>query len=71
MLERIAKALQIDPPELFSIKAVPVVSLKNLQKTVLQDIEKAIGNIIAERINVVETGKALTEEAPPFADLAL
>jgi len=54
MIERIAKALQIDPPELFSVKAVPTVSLRNLQKTVLQDIEKAIGNIITEYINDVE-----------------
>jgi len=56
MLERIAIALQIDPPELFSAKAVPAVSLRNLQKTVLQDIEKAVGNIITERINEAETG---------------
>jgi len=55
MLERIAEALQIDPPELFSVKAVPAVSLRNLQKTVLQDIEKAVSNIITERINEAET----------------
>jgi transcriptional regulator with XRE-family HTH domain len=55
MLERIAKALQIDPPELFSVKTVSAVSLRNLQKTVLQDIEKAVGNIITERINEAET----------------
>jgi transcriptional regulator with XRE-family HTH domain len=56
MLERIAEALQIDPPELFSVKTVSAVSLRNLQKTVLQDIEKAVGNIITERINEAETG---------------
>jgi len=55
MLERIAEALQIDPPELFSVKTVSTVSLRNLQKTVLQDIEKAVGNIITERINEAET----------------
>jgi len=57
MLERIAKALQIDPSELFSVKAVPIVSLRNLQKTVLQEIEKAVGNIITEHINEAETDK--------------
>jgi transcriptional regulator with XRE-family HTH domain len=54
MLERIAEALQIDPPELFSVETVSVVSLRNLQKSILQDIEKAVGNIITERINEVE-----------------
>jgi len=57
MLERIAKALQIDPPELFSIKAVPAISLRNLQKSILKDIEKAVGNVIIERINEVETSE--------------
>jgi hypothetical protein len=31
-----------------------------MQKTILQDIEKAISNIIAERMNAVETGKTPT-----------
>lgn len=54
MIERIAEALQIDPPELLSVKAVPSISLRNLQKSVLQDIEKAVGNVILERINEVD-----------------
>ena len=54
MLERIAIALQIDPPELFSVKAVPSVSLRNLQKTVLQDIEKAINSVIADHLKDVQ-----------------
>jgi len=61
MLERIAIALQIDPPELFSVKAVPAVSLRNLQKSILQDIEKAVGNVITERINKVEIGEEYTD----------
>jgi len=63
MLERIAKALQIDPPELFSAKAVPAVSLRNLQKSVLQDIEKAVVNIINERLSESEIGEEFTDEA--------
>jgi len=50
MLERIAAALQIDAPELFSQKKVPSVSLRNLKRTVLQDIEKAVNNVISERL---------------------
>jgi len=57
MIERIAKALQIDPAELFSEKAVPASSLRNLKKTVLQDIEKAIDNIITERMNSLDSGE--------------
>jgi transcriptional regulator with XRE-family HTH domain len=63
MLERIVGALQIDPPELFSVKAVPSVSLRHLQKTVLQDIEKAVGNVITERLNEVEAGEGCTDKA--------
>ena len=54
MLERIAAALQIDAPELFSQKKAPSVSLKNLKRTVLEDIEKAVSNVILERLNEVE-----------------
>jgi transcriptional regulator with XRE-family HTH domain len=57
MIERIAEALQIDPPELFSVKSVPSISLRNMQKSVLQDIEKAVENVILARINEVETGE--------------
>ena len=57
MIERIAEALQIDPPELFSSKTVSAVSLRSLQKSVLQDIEKAVGNVILGRINDVESGE--------------
>jgi len=63
MLERIASALQIDPPELFSVKAIPAVSLRNLQKIVLQDIEKAIGNIITGYMNGVEISEENTDKA--------
>jgi len=54
MLERIAKALQIDSPELFSVRKVPGASLRKLQETVLDDIGKAVNNIIAERLNEIE-----------------
>jgi len=46
MLERIAVALEIDPPELFSMRKLPEESLKNLQKSVLGDLEKAVNEVI-------------------------
>ena len=54
MLERIAAALEIDPPELFSKSKVPNVSLRNLQKSVLDDMEKAAIRIINEHLNAVQ-----------------
>jgi transcriptional regulator with XRE-family HTH domain len=57
MLERIAEALQIDAPELFSQKKAPSVSLRKLHKTVLEDIEKAVSNVISERLNEVENSE--------------
>jgi transcriptional regulator with XRE-family HTH domain len=46
MIERIAAALQIDSPELFSMRSIPQESLKELQKTVLADIERVVGQSI-------------------------
>jgi transcriptional regulator with XRE-family HTH domain len=57
MLERIAAALQIDAPELFSQKNAPSAALRKLQKTVLEDIEKAVSNVISERLNEVESSE--------------
>ena len=57
MLERIAAALKIDPPELFSMKKAPSASLRKLHKTVLEDIEKAVSIIITERLNEVENSE--------------
>ena len=52
-LERIAAALQIDAPELFSQKNASSAALRKLQKTVLEDIEQAVGAVISERLNEV------------------
>ena len=54
MLERIAVALEIDPPELFSIRKIPLVSIKKLQKTVIEDIEKALNTVIKKHLNKVD-----------------
>jgi len=56
MLERIAVALEIEPPELFSTKKIPSVSLKMLKKSVLEDIEKVVSKVINERIIEIENG---------------
>jgi len=46
MLERIAEALNVDPPDLFSKKAIPVELLKTFHKSVLVEFEKVINNQI-------------------------
>ena len=48
MLERIARALEMDTVELFSVKPLPGDALKKLQKAVLSDIEKAIAKRLEE-----------------------
>ena len=49
MIERIAAALELDSPELFSMRKIPSVSLIRLQKTIMEDIGKAINKVIIER----------------------
>ena len=61
ILERIAAALQMDAPELFSQKSAPSVSLRNLKRTVLEDIEKAVSNVISERLNKAENSEEFQE----------
>jgi len=55
MLERIAAALQIDPPELFSMRAIQSKSLETMQKAVLVDIEKSISHVINNHLKAIET----------------
>jgi transcriptional regulator with XRE-family HTH domain len=47
MLERIAAALEVDAPELFSARTLPADTLAQLHKTVLADIGKAVEGIIS------------------------
>jgi transcriptional regulator with XRE-family HTH domain len=58
MLERIAVALEIDAPELFSTQPPPAKVLKNWQKTVLTDVERAIQEtvktVIAEHLGELD-----------------
>jgi transcriptional regulator with XRE-family HTH domain len=48
MLERIAKALEIDTTEFFSVKPLPEDSLKKLHKAILLDFEKIIAKKLKE-----------------------
>ncbi|GHV51217.1 hypothetical protein AGMMS49579_06120 [Spirochaetia bacterium] len=66
MLERLAAALEIDPPELFSMPPSPAGSLRKLYEAVLTDIEQtasvaveqaakeAVRKVIAEHIKELE-----------------
>jgi len=49
MLERIADALEIDPPELFSIQ-IAEAQIRKFKKTVLTDIEKAVSIAVMQVI---------------------
>jgi transcriptional regulator with XRE-family HTH domain len=45
-LELLAKALEIDPPELFSMPPSLERSIKRFQKIILADIEQAVGEAV-------------------------
>ena len=51
MLERIAAALEIDSPELFSMASFPGEAIKQFQEGFLADIETAIVSLIRSRLD--------------------
>lgn len=59
MLERIAAALEIDAPELFSLPPSPAGTLRRLHEAVLVDIEQAVGDAL-ERTIKETVGKVIT-----------
>jgi len=50
MLERIARALEIDSPQLFSMHSFPTEAIKQFQAGLLTDVETAIVSVISSRI---------------------
>jgi transcriptional regulator with XRE-family HTH domain len=50
MLERLAAALEIDPPELFSMPPSPAGTLRKLHEAVLADIEQAAGAAVEQAV---------------------
>jgi transcriptional regulator with XRE-family HTH domain len=48
MLERLAAALEIDPPELFSMPPSPAGTLKKLHEAVLTDIEREVATAVEQ-----------------------
>jgi len=51
MLERIATALEIDSPQLFSMNSFPTEAIKQFQDGLLNDVEKAVVSIISSRMD--------------------
>jgi len=49
MLERIATALEIDSPELFSMNSFPSEVIRQFQEKILSDLEIAVVNVIKSR----------------------
>ena len=63
MIERIAEALEIDSPELFSMRNVPSASIRDLQKMLIKDIGSAVIKVIS-----VHLKEADTKQENPFKD---
>jgi transcriptional regulator with XRE-family HTH domain len=51
MLERIAAALEIDSPQLFSMNSFPIEIIKQFQEGLLSDVETAVASAISSRFN--------------------
>ena len=49
MLERIASALKIDSPQLFSMDSFPTEAIKQFQEGLLTDIETVVAGAISSR----------------------
>jgi transcriptional regulator with XRE-family HTH domain len=50
MLERIAAALEIDSPQLFSMDSYPAETIRRFQEMVLADVETAVANAVRSRL---------------------
>jgi transcriptional regulator with XRE-family HTH domain len=50
MLERVAAALEIDSPELFSMNSFPAKAIMHFQDKLLADMESAVINVINSRL---------------------
>ena len=50
MLERIAAALEIDSPQLFSMNSFPTEAIKQFQEGLLADLETAVVSTIHSRL---------------------
>jgi transcriptional regulator with XRE-family HTH domain len=57
MMEKIAKALKIDTPELFSMTGFPTATLKKYQAEVLEEIEEIAEEVLDERLKELEKVK--------------
>jgi transcriptional regulator with XRE-family HTH domain len=54
MMERIAKALKIDTPELFSMKGFPTETLKKYQEEIIEDIEEVAEKVLDKKLHELE-----------------
>jgi len=54
MLERIAAALELDSPQLFSMESYPAETIKQFQKGVLSGLETAFADVIASQLNQLQ-----------------
>ena len=54
MLERIASALEMDSPQLFSMASFSMEVIGQFQKEVLSDLESMVSNVFTTRLNDLE-----------------
>jgi transcriptional regulator with XRE-family HTH domain len=54
MIQKLAFALGIDPTDLFLKETDPLATMKNYQKTTLEDIYELLGSLISEKIQALD-----------------
>ena len=54
MLERIAAALEIDSPQLFSMDSFPTEVIRQFEKGLLADMETAVANAVNSRLSKLQ-----------------
>jgi transcriptional regulator with XRE-family HTH domain len=54
MLERIAAALEIDSPQLFSMDSFPAEIIRQFQEGVLSDLETMVANAVGARLSELQ-----------------
>ncbi|MCL2294789.1 MAG: helix-turn-helix transcriptional regulator [Spirochaetes bacterium] len=63
MIERIAAALNIDPPDLFSKKAYSVDLIKDFHESVLSDFEKVLNKQIIDFEKKINSAMCIKKDA--------
>jgi transcriptional regulator with XRE-family HTH domain len=64
MLERIARALKIDTPALFSMESLQISAINSLHKEIIGDITQIIAGYMEKKLESIKTGRNVQNSCP-------